>query len=203
MHVDPRAGVLANRLYDATGLADYTTCFHVVTEDSVTGGHHKIWVLLGLRGSSSSSTTTTVATVAMIIGPVVVIVPWSGPTYCLRIIILVIVVVPLRSRPLHLKKARVFQKNAKEMKPTLLATVSNTKHCSNGEKQKKKKRKRMNEWSRDFWFCLCSSLELGLFKSLSLGPILQWFFYFLFLASIPVCFSGKRGKRFSKNLKKP
>lgn len=60
--------------------------------------------MLGLRGPSSA---TTAATVAVAIGPVVVIVPWSVPSNGLRVIVLVIVVVPLRSRPLHLKQSKL------------------------------------------------------------------------------------------------
>ncbi|PON81244.1 hypothetical protein TorRG33x02_229840 [Trema orientale] len=103
VHVDPRAGVLPNRLYDATGLADYPTGLHVVAKDTVSGGHRKRLVLLRRLGGPSSSTSSAaaVATVAMVIVPVMVVVPGSSPTNSLRVIVLVIVVVPLRSRPLH------------------------------------------------------------------------------------------------------
>ncbi|PON72036.1 hypothetical protein PanWU01x14_068780 [Parasponia andersonii] len=110
VHVDPRAGVLPNRLYDAPGLADYPTGLHVVTKDTVSGGHRKRLVLLRRLGGPSSSTSTStstsaaaaaVTTVAMVIVPVMVVVPGSGPNNSLRVIVLFIVVVPLRSRPLH------------------------------------------------------------------------------------------------------
>ena len=93
MHVDPRAGVLPDRLDDAPGLPDHPAGLHVVAEYAIRRRHGQRRVGLRLRATTRPAAMTVVRWSRR----VVVIVAWPCPTYRLRIIVLVIVVVPLRS----------------------------------------------------------------------------------------------------------
>ena len=98
VHVDPRAGVLPNRLDDAPGLPDHPSGLHVVAQNPVRRRHGQRRVRLGLRGSTRPAPVAVVRRALRSRSRrVVVVVPWSRPTYRLGIIVLVIVVVPLRS----------------------------------------------------------------------------------------------------------
>ena len=50
MHVDPRIGVLPNRLDDAPGLPDHPLGLHVVAQNLKQRRHDQRRVQLGLRG---------------------------------------------------------------------------------------------------------------------------------------------------------
>lgn len=100
VHVDPRAGVLPDRLDDAPGLPDHPSGLHVVAQNPVRRRHGQRRVRLRLRGSTRPAPVTVVRRSLRCLSRrrrVVVVVPRSRPTYRLGIIVLVIVVVPLRS----------------------------------------------------------------------------------------------------------
>lgn len=105
VHVDPRTGVLSDRLDDAPGLPDHPPGLRVVAEDPISRRHGQGRVRLRLRRPSRPTTMSVVR--RGIRRRIVVVVPRPRPTHRLRIIVLVfIVVVPLRSRPLHLKNQK-------------------------------------------------------------------------------------------------
>lgn len=96
MHVDPRAGVLPYRLYNAAGLSYHAAGLHVVAQNAVAGCDAELRVLRLCMTGASAAVAVVPGT-----GAVVVIIARPGPGHGLRIIILVIVVVPLRSRTFH------------------------------------------------------------------------------------------------------
>lgn len=99
MNVDPRAGVLPYGLNDAAGLPYHAAGLHVVAQNAVTRRHSQRRVLCRrLEVSTSTASSAAVAVVAVV---VVVVIAWPCSREGFGIIVLVIVVVPLRSRPLH------------------------------------------------------------------------------------------------------
>ena len=60
MYVDPRAGVLPNRLDDAPGLPDHPSGLHVVAQNPERLCHGQRRVRLGLRGSTRPASVAVV-----------------------------------------------------------------------------------------------------------------------------------------------
>ena len=101
MDVDPRAGVLPYRLYDAAGLPDHAAGLQVVAQNAVARRHRQRRVLCLRVPPTAAASSSSAPAVAVLGGAVVVVIAGPGPSEGVRIIVLVIVVVPLRSRPVH------------------------------------------------------------------------------------------------------